>query len=139
MPSAAQKICRVPGCGKTFCKIHSSAEKQFDKERGSASARGYGRTWQKLAKMVLARDPLCKIAKLCVTRAIGRNGAILLLPAPSSVADHVVPKSKGGKDELSNLQGACKRCHDHKTRTEDSALARRDAKKFGRLGGSNLP
>jgi 5-methylcytosine-specific restriction protein A len=118
MPSAAQKICRVPGCGKTLCKIHSSAEKQFDKSRGSASARGYGRTWQKLSKIVLARDPLCKIAKLCVTRAIGRNGAILLLPSPSSVADHIVPKSKGGKDEVSNLQGACKRCHDHKTRTE---------------------
>lgn len=75
-------------------------------------------TWRRLSAIILARDPLCKIAKLCVVPGVG-------LPAPSQCADHVIPKSRGGKDELSNLQGACFRCHDWKTAVEDSKFVKR--------------
>lgn len=92
--------------------------------------------------MVLARDPLCRIKKLCA-----QKGA---LPAPSTVADHIIPlRAKWAQltlqqrakvmDRLGthqflsmdpeealrdyvwtmeNGQGACKPCHDAKTREE---------------------
>jgi 5-methylcytosine-specific restriction endonuclease McrA len=56
--------------------------------------------------MILARDPLCKIAVLC-------DGTAL-----STEADHIIPLSRGGDDGMSNLQGACHRCHSHKTASE---------------------
>jgi 5-methylcytosine-specific restriction endonuclease McrA len=62
--------------------------------------------------MVIARDPLCRIAVLC-------DGT-----ARSTEADHITPKSKGGDDSMENLQGACHQCHSHKTATEDSTFAR---------------
>lgn len=65
--------------------------------------------------MILARDPLCRIAILC-------DGS-----APSTEADHIVPRARGGDDSMENLQGACRACHSHKTATEDSTFARRTA------------
>jgi 5-methylcytosine-specific restriction endonuclease McrA len=56
--------------------------------------------------MILARDPLCKIAFFC-------KGL-----APSTEADHIVPLSAGGDWSMRNGQGACHRCHSHKTATE---------------------
>jgi 5-methylcytosine-specific restriction enzyme A len=32
--------------------------------------------------------------------------------------DHVIPVSQGGSDELSNRRGACRHCHDVKSRRE---------------------
>jgi 5-methylcytosine-specific restriction protein A len=61
---------------------------------------------------VLARDPMCKIAKLC-----GGN-------APSTDADHVIPaeeyvRQHGGDFryffDVSNLQGSCHADHTAKT------------------------
>lgn len=74
--------------------------------RVSASKRGYGRRHQRLRKIVLARDPICK---LCHREA-------------TTDSDHIVPLSQGGKDELSNLQGACHSCHSRKTATEDGGF-----------------
>ena len=54
MPYAAKKICGKPGCGKlsdaSFCPAHlaEAPERQWDRERGSAHARGYGRRHAKL-------------------------------------------------------------------------------------------
>jgi 5-methylcytosine-specific restriction protein A len=136
MATAAQKQCQHPGCGRLcsgrFCILHKDdaeqSAKTFDRMRGSATLRGYGRHWQRLRKMILARDPICKIAKLCVGDYPGA------LPAPSTVVDHIIPKRSGGTDSPDNLQGSCKTDHDHKTRTEDSALAKRDtAKRFAVL------
>jgi 5-methylcytosine-specific restriction protein A len=61
---------------------------------------------------VLARDPFCKIAKLCDGNA------------PSTDADHVIPAAEyvaqhdGDQRyffDLSNLQGSCHACHTTKT------------------------
>jgi 5-methylcytosine-specific restriction enzyme A len=62
--------------------------------------------------MILRRDPLCKIAILC-------DGA-----TPSTEVDHIIPLARGGDNSPENLQGACRRCHSHKTATEDSGFAR---------------
>jgi 5-methylcytosine-specific restriction endonuclease McrA len=58
--------------------------------------------------MVLARDPLCRIARLC-------NGTAL-----STDADHIKPRRQGGEDTMENLQGACHACHSHKTAKVDA-------------------
>lgn len=76
-------------------------------DRRSASARGYGRNWQKLRLSVLAEEPLCRA---CLAR-----GQVVA----AVDVDHIVPKSKGGTDHRSNLQPLCHPCHSVKTGTED--------------------
>ena len=75
--------------------------------RLSACARGYGRTWEKLAALVLAAEPLCR---LCGN--------------PAECVDHIVARNRGGTDELSNLQPLCNQCHSAKTVSEDGGLGR---------------
>lgn len=79
-----------------------------DDGRPSAAGRGYGAAWRKLRRMVLNRDPLCVKCKA--------NGKLVY----ASEADHIIPKSRGGRDSLVNLQGLCKRCHSKKTRKENA-------------------
>ena len=57
-----------------------------------------GPAWEALRQRVLSRD-----AYTCVY--CGRQ---------ATEADHVIPKDKGGKDELTNLVGACKSCNSSK-------------------------
>lgn len=54
-----------------------------------------GKRWQRIRVMVLERDHYT-----CVYD--GR---------PATTVDHVVPKAKGGTDELTNLVAACARCN----------------------------
>jgi 5-methylcytosine-specific restriction protein A len=62
---------------------------------------------------VLARDPLCKIAKICGGTAASTD-ADHIVPAEQYVAQH------GGDEryffDVSNLQGACHADHTAKTR-----------------------
>ena len=88
-----------------FCEPHQQqADEAYERTRLSASKRGYGRVWAKLRKMVLARDPICR------TRDCTK---------PSTDADHIIPKRRGGTSHTSNLQGLCHECHSRKTATED--------------------
>lgn len=72
-----------------------------DERRGSAAARGYDRTWQRLRLMKLRATPLCE--------SPGCDEA-------ASEVDHVVPLEDGGErlDEL-NLQSLCGLHHRQKT------------------------
>lgn len=80
-----------------------------ERESGSAAKRGYNSPqWKRLRRMVIRRDPCCV---LCLKQ--GRVTA-------STDADHIIPKDKGGKDSLDNLQGLCSSCHGKKTRAENS-------------------
>lgn len=61
----------------------------------------YGtKAWRDLRAAVLRRDPIC------ATRGCGR---------PSSHADHVIPRSRGGADSMGNLRGMCSRCHNSRS------------------------
>lgn len=138
-------VCREPGCGARcvgpYCAAHPrAAELAYDRRRGSPSKRGYGRRWERLRKLVLARDPLCKVRENLINtiaslRAEGRYSEAFNLSAHlphlcdgtrlSTDADHRIPKSAGGQDTMENLQGACHEDHSYKTATMDSNFARR--------------
>lgn len=73
----------------------------------STTARGYGAAWQRARKLALERD--CGLCQVCA-----RAGRVTVATA----VDHILPKSRGGTDELGNLQAICTPCHRAKTQTE---------------------
>jgi hypothetical protein len=75
-----------------------SCLRQYYRERGTTRARGYGGAWKRLSAAVLRRDNF-------VCRYCGGS---------ATTADHVVPKSKGGSDAMSNLVAACRSCNSGK-------------------------
>lgn len=75
-------------------------------KRQSATARGYGAEHKRLRKILLEADPLCAECR--------KKGRITI----ATIADHIIPLSKGGKTELSNYQGLCRECSDRKTLTD---------------------
>jgi len=93
----------------------------------SASARGYGVEWRRLAKWFLQRHPLCN-------DPFGSHAGEGRIVA-AEVVDHIVPRKRGGTDDISNLQALCYRCHSTKTAKYDGG--------FGNTGmtgaGHNLP
>lgn len=117
MPIAAPTPCRQPGCGALVrdgsgrCESHKVAPGSFgDRLRGSRQQRGYGAAWDKLRVRILRRDSgLCRP---CL--AVGRVTV-------ATAVDHVVPRSRGGSDDESNLQSICNDCHRIKTQAEANA------------------
>lgn len=63
--------------------------------------------WRRLRAECLRRQPVC------VTPGCGK---------PATVADHIVPRSKGGADSLANLRGVCAACHNSRTARGNGAL-----------------
>lgn len=121
MPRSAPHPCRHPGCPallsdprQAYCPEHTPAHREYDRERGSAAARGYGARWRRLRQIVLARDPVCR-DPFGVHRAAGEV-------VPATDVDHIVPRSAGGADTLENLQGLCHACHSRKTAQDDGGF-----------------
>jgi len=111
MPARIPKACRVAGCRHTtterhgYCIAHADKAKPFS--RGSAGKGRGGRRWRQLREQVKQRDKgLCQ---QCLKEGKIKTGGF---------CDHIVPKSEGGTDALSNLQMLCKSCHDSKTHQE---------------------
>jgi 5-methylcytosine-specific restriction endonuclease McrA/uncharacterized protein (DUF1778 family) len=96
------RVCN--GCSRRFQLSElkrgrcPSCLRQYYRERGTTRARGYGGAWKRLSAAVLNRDNY--VCRYCGGRA--------------TTADHVVPKSKGGSDALSNLVAACRSCNSGK-------------------------
>ena len=76
-------------------------------DRGSRHERGYGARWDRIRQEALKRDK--HLCQPCQTK--GRV-------TPAKEVDHIVPKSKGGTDDLDNLQSICVPCHRDKTDAE---------------------
>jgi 5-methylcytosine-specific restriction protein A len=110
MPSAPLKPCADRRCpelvpkGTSRCPKHQSAYyRRQDEARPKGRQKRFGRRWQKVRRIVLARDPLCKKCNR----------------AAATEADHVVPVEQGGAVyDTANLQGLCKSCHSRKTASE---------------------
>lgn len=63
---------------------------------------GSTRTWRNLRRLVLDRDQhRCQVPT--------DTGA--LCEAHATHVDHVLPRSRGGTDDLRNLRAACRRCN----------------------------
>jgi len=109
MPGHPKTPCPVPGCDNLVTKVDPcpthGKKKAWEIGRASSSARGYGHEWRKLAATIIARDPICMVCRL----------------RPSVQADHIVPKSRGGTDDPSNLRGVCKQCHSTKSGREGAS------------------
>lgn len=118
MPNMPFRPCKKSGCpGLTrdksgYCEKHQHLEKQrkreaykrYNKTRRSACKQGYDRTWERVAKAKLIRDPLCECdrcqaGKLCVT--------------PADMVHHIVPVETHPHLRLvaSNLMSVNRRCH----------------------------
>ncbi len=78
-------------------------------------ARGYGYKWTTARTQALARDG--HLCQPCL--ALRRY-------TPAAQVDHIIPKAKGGSDDLSNLQSICIPCHKAKT-AQDSGKPLRPA------------
>ncbi|MBQ9664807.1 MAG: HNH endonuclease [Oscillospiraceae bacterium] len=112
MPSRPNTPCRHPGCpalvpyGQKYCDKHKLLHPE---EVRSASARGYGRAWQKARQRYLAAHPLCVE---CM-----KEGKYV----KATDVDHIIPH-RGDKrlfwDE-GNWQALCHSHHSIKTRNED--------------------
>jgi 5-methylcytosine-specific restriction protein A len=83
---------RCPECEKAYYR-------ERRKRRGSTTQRGLGHAHQHLRKQVLAEEKLCW---LCGGPATGDDPL---------VADHVIPRSRGGATTRSNLRAAHASCN----------------------------
>ena len=103
MPVSALKPCLSPGCRELVsggrCKAHTKLNTSYANKPNDPQLNNVA--WRKLRKMVLARDPVCKMCHR----------------VPSTDADHIVPRRAGGDNDLNNLQGLCHSCHSVKTRS----------------------
>lgn len=79
-----------------------------DKNRGSASARGYDHRWHKLRELKMNRDPLCEV---CLT--LGKT-------VPADVVHHIKPVDKYPELRLDydNLMSLCTAHHEEIHRNE---------------------
>jgi len=121
MPAKPARPCRYPGCPhltndkSSYCTEHKrETSRRYERERGSAAARGYDRRWQRASKLYLAEHPLCA---LCAKKDPPAVRAAVLV-------DHTVPHRGNYASfwDEDNWQPACKECHDIKTASEDGAF-----------------
>lgn len=87
----------------------------------SRQSRGYGAAWDRIRKVVMARDfGLCQPCR--------RRGLVTIATA----VDHIISKAKAKTlrwsqartDAESNLQAICQPCHDAKTEEEQGKVKR---------------
>lgn len=103
------RTCLHPSCPELVqagrCDKHKTTHREYDRHRGSATARGYGARWQRYRLIYLRMHPLCVE---CV--AVGTI-------SPATVVDHI-QDHKGDQElfwDTNNHQSLCKRHHDRKT------------------------
>lgn len=86
-------------------RVGTLKDKQFERERGSSAARGYGSAWRKARIVYLSLNPLCVG---CLQNGISTS---------ANVVDHVTPHR--GDAQLfwdqNNWQSLCASCHNRKT------------------------
>lgn len=105
MPTKPMKPCSYPGCPKltykTYCPYHKSLmNKNYNKYcRTYDVNKRYGSLWQRIRNRYVMLHPLCE---LCLKEGI---------LTPVEEVHHIVPLSKGGTNDFSNLMSLCKSHH----------------------------
>lgn len=128
MPKRSPRPCSRTGCSRLtrerYCTEHARdaiklKDQRIDERRGSPSARGYDRAWQRARKIYLQQHPLCE----CDECKAGE-----LRTTIAEVVDHRISIAERPdlRLEPSNLRAMAKRCHDrHTARTQGFAQTRR--------------
>ena len=106
MPNRIPSPCAEPGCPAL---TNGGCCRKHQRDRHCAQAAYQTLAWRTLRVKVLMRDPICKMC--------GR--------APSTEADHILPRRRGGQDTMGNLQGVCKPCHSSLTVRFEGGLGNR--------------
>lgn len=117
MPFSPPHPCSSPGCGvrlpRGVSRCPKHAQQQEHQRRASTPGRlvpgvnghliDYYQTpeWRALRAEVFQDEPFCRIC--------GRV---------TEHVDHIIPRTQGGPDERSNLQGLCSMHHSQKTAKE---------------------
>lgn len=105
MPHKPLKPCKYPGCPKltkgSYCDEHKGlVAKSYNKySRSPDHAKKYGKSWRKVRERYVKKHPLCE---KCLKE--GRY-------VPVKEVHHILPISKGGTNEESNLMSLCRSCH----------------------------
>lgn len=96
----------MPTMPPTFRARGAPAGQTAQTAKPAARKRTRGRAWMQIRERVLSREPLCReCAKVGETRVAVQ-------------VDHIVPLSRGGSDEMTNLQPLCQVHHDEKSARE---------------------
>lgn len=105
VPLKPKRPCSYPGCPKLtdgrYCEEHEKQEtKNYERySRDPTVRKRYGRAWKRIRDRYIKAHPLCEECK--------RKG---LITAAEEV-HHIIPLSKGGTSEESNLMSLCTPCH----------------------------
>ena len=106
MPYKPKRPCAYLGCGQLadegqYCPEHKKmVMKRYNQyQRDPNSNKRYGRAWKRIRDRYIKAHPLCEECE--------RNGRI----KPAEEVHHILPLSKGGGNETSNLMALCKSCH----------------------------
>ena len=113
MPDKPMTFCKWKGCDELalgqYCPEHAieyekqaaDADRDYQRERGSASARGYDRRWRDVRIRYMRAHPLCQQCQ-----AYGRTKAAFLV-------HHIKPINEGGaRYDTANLLALCNECHE---------------------------
>lgn len=112
MPHRPLSYCTWPGgCSNKVvsgrCPEH---KRKYERDRGSASKRGYGREWQRIRDDYLDRHPFCEAEEGCTELA--------------TQVDHIDGGGPRGDNSDANLQALCARHHSKKTVAVDGGFGR---------------
>ncbi len=105
MPYKPKRPCSYPNCPKLtdgmYCEIHKSlVNKHYNKyQRDPESNKRYGRAWKRIRDRYIKAHPLCEECE--------KEERL----TPAEEVHHILPLSKGGGNETSNLMSLCKSCH----------------------------
>jgi 5-methylcytosine-specific restriction enzyme A len=75
-----------------------SCSRAKERARGTRTSRGYDNDWLRLSPNAIAQHPYCS--------SCGATDDLS--------ADHIVPKARGGRNVLSNVQVLCRSCNSAK-------------------------
>ena len=139
MPDAPLKVCRWPGCHELtrdrsgYCEAHKGrAEerrkqqvRQWSRDRGNTSARGYDAEWRKVRADFLREHPLCAD---CLARGIVRA---------ATVVHHLcaIAERPELRLESRNLLALCRDCHELRHGRKALREASRKPRRAGTPGG----
>ena len=105
VPTKPKRPCSYPGCPRLtdgrFCEKHAKLEsRRYEKyDRDPATRKRYGRAWKRVRERYIAAHPLCEKCR--------ERGKL----TPAQEVHHLLPLSRGGTPDESNLMALCKPCH----------------------------